>query len=103
VDHGHPTSYLAVTKGIPVLTADGREIGRVKRVLSVPVKNMFDGIVIRTPDGDRFVDAPEVDRLYEHAVLTTLTDEEAAALEAPGSSLGDRTRRATRRGWRRLR
>ena len=103
MDHGDPTSYMAVAKGTPVLTAEGREIGRVKRVLAVPVKNVFDGIVIGTPEGDRFVDAPEIDRLYERAVLTTLTDEEAAALEAPGSSVGARARRAARRTWRRVR
>jgi hypothetical protein len=103
VDHGDPTSYMAVAKGTPVLSTEGREFGRVKRVLAVPIKNVFDGIVISTPEGDRFVDAPEVDRLYERAVLTRLTDEEAAALAPPGSSIGGRARRAARRTWRRVR
>ncbi|HEY2638235.1 MAG TPA: hypothetical protein VGI54_12635, partial [Solirubrobacteraceae bacterium] len=79
-DYGEPTSYMAVPKGIPVLTADGDEIGTVRRVLQVQVKNIFDGIIVRTPAGDRFVDAPEVQRLYTRAVLTTLSAEEAAAL-----------------------
>jgi rRNA processing protein Gar1 len=102
VDYGDPTSYMAVAKGTPVYTAVGTEIGRVKKVLAVPVKNVFDGIIIRTREGDRFVDAPEIDRLYERAVLTTLTDEQARALEPPGSSVGEKARRVTRRGWRRI-
>ncbi len=102
-DLGSPTSYLALPKGIPVFTASGREIGRVKKVLSVPVKNVFDGIVIRTPEGDRFVDAPESGRLFEGGVATILTDEEAAALEAPGSDLQEKARRVGRRTLRRFR
>jgi hypothetical protein len=102
VEYGAPTSYLAVPKGIPVLRADGEEIGRVRRVLEVQVKNIFDGIIVRTPDGDRFVDAPEVDRIYERAVLTTLSPEEAAALPPPGSSLGQKAERSAKRTWRRL-
>lgn len=99
---GAPTSYLALPKGIPVFAASGREIGRVKKVLAVPIKNVFDGIVIRTPDGDRFVDAPESGRLFERGVATTLTDAEVAALEVPGSSAGEKARRAGRRTLRRL-
>ena len=96
-DFGEQTSYLAVPKGIPVFAASGKEIGRVKKVLSVPVKNVFDGIVIRTSGGDRFVDAPEVGRIYERALCTTLTDEQAATLAVPGSTTGEKARR----GWRR--
>jgi hypothetical protein len=103
MDYGQPTSYLAMAKGTPVLRADREEIGRVRRVLVVQAKNIFDGIVVRTPEGDRFVDAPEVDRLYERAVLTTLSAEAAAALPVPGSSLGRKAERAARRTWRRVR
>lgn len=101
-DFGEQTSYLAVPKGIPVYAASGKEIGRVKKVLSVPVKNVFDGIVIRTRDGDRFVDAPEVGRIYERALCTTLTDEEAATLAIPGSSASGKARRSWRRTLKRI-
>lgn len=102
MDYGHPTSYLALRRGTPVLTADGQEFGRVRRVLEVQVKNIFDGIVVRTPQGDRFLDAPEVDRIYERAVLTSLSAEEAAALPEPGGSLTARAERGVRRTWRRV-
>jgi hypothetical protein len=57
---GEPRSFFTIERGIPVLTSDGVEIGRVKRVLIVHAKNIFDGIVITGRDGDRFVDAPAV-------------------------------------------
>ena len=93
---------MALAKGTPVLRADGEEIGRVRRVLQVQVKNIFDGIVISTPAGDRFLDAPEVDRIYERAVLTTLSPEGAATLPVPGSSLARRAERGMRQTWRRV-
>jgi hypothetical protein len=101
-DYGHPTSYMAVQRGIPVLTADGEEFGRVRRVLQVQVKNIFDGIIVRTPQGDRFLDAPEVTRLYERAVITSLSAAEAAALPEPGGSLTGKAERGVKRTWRRV-
>jgi hypothetical protein len=101
-DLGHPTSYMAVAKGIPVLTVEGRKFGRVRKVLDVPVKNIFDGIIVVTEDGDRFLDAPEVDRLYERGVLTTLTDEQAAALPRPASPVSTKAQRVARRTWRKI-
>jgi len=102
MEHGHPTSYLAVSRGTPVYSTDGAEIGRVRRVLAVHEKHIFDGIVIRTAAGDRFLDAPEVDRLYERAVTTTLTEEEARALPEARSALTTRASHAAQRTWRRV-
>jgi hypothetical protein len=101
-DYGHPTSYMALQRGTPVLTADGEEFGRVRRVLQVQVKNIFDGVIVRTAQGDRFLDAPEVDRIYEGAVITSLTAAEAAALPEPGGSLAGKAERGVKRTWRRV-
>lgn len=86
MDRGHPISYRVLAKGTPVETADGEEIGRVKRVLEVRAKDVFDGVVIRTRDGDRFVDADEIDRLYENAMVLNLSAEAAALLPKPGDN-----------------
>jgi hypothetical protein len=82
-DQGYAISYLALERGVPVLTADGETIGTVKSVLHVKEKDIFDGIVVSTKDGERFVDAPEIQRIYERAVQTTHTAEEIAALPRP--------------------
>lgn len=102
MDYGHPTSYLALQRGTPVLTAEGEEFGRVRRVLQVQVKNIFDGIIVRTPQGDRFLDAPEVERIYERAVVSSLSAAEAAALPAPGGGLSGKAERGVKRTWRRM-
>ena len=63
-------------------------------------EHIFDGIVIDTPDGRRFVDAPEVARIFERAVVLTITADEAR--ELPEQAVGDGRRGcATRRTVRR--
>jgi hypothetical protein len=58
-------------------------VGRVKRVMAVPEKDIFDGLVISTASGARFVDAPETGAIYENAVLLKIDSEEASRLPDP--------------------
>ena len=44
---------------------------------------MFDGIVVQTGDGARFVDASDVDGIFERCVITSLSLEQAKALPPP--------------------
>lgn len=103
-DDGHAISYKALRRGTPVRAADGTEVGKVRRVLDNARENIFDGLVVETHDGMRFVDAPEVARIAELAVTLTISPEEVAALPPPRSLLKDRwdqaklVRRARRRG-----
>ena len=81
-DLGHPISYLVAKRGTPVFSSDGERLGRVIRVLAAPEANMFDGILFDTswgPGGRRFVDAPEVEALYERGVVLKI---EAAEVES---------------------
>jgi hypothetical protein len=89
-DHGPAISYKVLARGTPVLSADGAEVGRVRRVQDNVRENIFDGIVITTSAGDRFVDAPEVARIAERAVTLTITATEAAGLHAPRSQTAPR-------------
>lgn len=82
-DRGAPIAYTVLAEGTPVHTADGHEIGTVRAVRADEAKDIFDGIVVSTPAGDRFVDAPEVGDIYERLVLTSLTREQADALPEP--------------------
>jgi hypothetical protein len=104
-------SYQAVPVGVPVLTATGREIGTLEHVLQIPAEDLFDGLVVATADGLRFVDADQVQVITMTYVRSTLDDEAAAHLPAPdgtpvyhvdalqdtGQSLGDRLGRLFRR------
>jgi hypothetical protein len=108
-DDGHAISYKALKRGTPVRSADGTEVGRVRRVLDNARENIFDGIVIETREGQRFVDAPEVRRIAELAVTLTISAEEVRELPEPQSLMKQRwnhnslVRRTRRKGrdWRR--
>ncbi|HEX8075067.1 MAG TPA: hypothetical protein VF545_08800 [Thermoleophilaceae bacterium] len=84
MDRGAPISYLVLARGTRVESSDGVEVGAVRDVLQVPVKDVFDGIVVDTPNGRRFVDGPEVAELYENLVVLGIDAEAAARLPKPG-------------------
>ena len=83
METGEPISYLALAEGTPVYSRDKTPVGKVKRVLADEEHDVFDGIVVDTDDGDRFVDAEQVDRLYEQAAVLRLSSSEARSLPEP--------------------
>ena len=93
-DYGHAIGYKVLRRGTPVRTSDGVQIGTVRRVQDNAREHIFDGIVIDTPGGRRFVDAPEVSRIFERAVVLSITAEEAKELPEQGSALSARMRNA---------
>jgi hypothetical protein len=104
-DDGHQIGYKLIPRGVPVVSSDGVEVGTVQKVLDNAREHIFDGIIIATPDGRRFVDAPEVARITEKRV--TLTIDAAAAKELPEhrgmrGSLETRAKRSANRWKRRL-
>jgi hypothetical protein len=82
-ERGERIAYTALAKGTPVYTSDDVLLGHVKSVLIVRAKDIFDGVVVGTPSGARFVDAPEVGEIYENAVLLKIDAEEASRLPDP--------------------
>ena len=76
-------SYLAAVPGTPVLTSTGKEIGTLEHVLQVPEEDLFDGLVIATDWGLRFVDANQVELITVRHVRSRLDDTEAARLPPP--------------------
>ena len=112
MDLGDPISYLTLPEGTPVFAAGGARIGVVEHVLADANADVFDGLIVDRragPGGWRFVDAPQVDRIYERGVLLKLGEREAESLPEPsenpatvvaepedaeGTPLGDKLRRA---------
>ena len=82
-DHGAPIAYTALALGTPVFSSDGEQVGLSERVLADEGADIFDGIVMDSPDGDRFVDASDVEAVYERAVVLKLTAEQARSLPEP--------------------
>ena len=101
-DEGDPIGYQALVRGVRVVSSDGVEVGTVHRVLDNAREHIFDGIVIRTARGRRFVDAPEVARIAERRVTLTITAAEAAGLPEHRGALGTNLRRTGNRWRRRL-
>lgn len=115
-DLGQPSSYLSLQPSVPVFSCDGEKVGEVEHVLADPEADIFDGIVLDTsvlPGGHRFVDAPEVEEIFERGVLLKLDRATAERLPEPSgnpATLGlgpddvaqgdeDALRRKLRRAW----
>ena len=89
-ESGHPIAYTALQPGTPVQTSDGHQFATVGAVLVDEKVSVFDGIVVQTAEGTRFVDADLVGSIYTTHVRTTLSAEQAASLPLPdGSTLVD--------------
>ena len=88
-DLGEPSSYLTLGKGAEVYSSDGEKVGKVEHVLADPDSDIFDGIVLDTsvlPGGHRFVDAPEVEEIFDRGVLLRLDRQQAESLPEPGAN-----------------
>lgn len=106
----HPIAYTALQPGTSVQTSDGRPFATVQSVLVDETVAVFDGIVVQTAEGIRFVDADHVGAIYTTRVCTTLSEEQAAQLPLPdrstlidikpGRSMAERLGRMFRRGKR---
>ena len=76
-------SYQAAVPGSPVLTRSGKEIGTLEHVLEVPGPDLFDGIVVATDWGLRFIDADRVELITIRNIRCSLDDAEANRLPPP--------------------
>jgi hypothetical protein len=79
-DDGPAISYKLLKRGTPIHASDGALLGTTDRVLENEKEHIFDGIVMHTDAGERFVDAPEVGRITEQRVTLTIDAAEAAEL-----------------------
>src|SRR5918998_6886139 len=87
-DDGYAISYKVLERGTPVVDRDGGQIGTVREVLENQAEHIFDGLVLDTPGGQRFVDAPEVARIAQRRVTPTPDAAGAAALPEQDSAGG---------------
>jgi hypothetical protein len=74
-----PMSFMTLEEGTGVVDRFGQPVGEVKRVLLLPGGG-FDGLIVSTRVGRRFVDAPEVRRIAGGAVTLGIT---VADVECP--------------------
>jgi uncharacterized protein YrrD len=113
MDSGAPISWKVVEAGASVRSRDGEEVGKLTHVLGDPDADIFDGLVIRSRLAHRFVDASQVDSLYEDRVVLSLDADECERLPEPSEnppemsadpadtdpSAGEEVRRKLQRAW----
>jgi hypothetical protein len=87
MDEGSPISYMALAGGTAVLTSTGTEFGKVEHVLTVPELDVFDGIVVKTKHGPRFVDRDQITDITTTLVRCTFGDADVDALPKPKGAL----------------
>ena len=88
-DLGAPSSYLTLAEGTPVYSSDGEKLGEIEHVLADTDADIFDGIVLDTsvlPGGHRFVDADQVEEVFERGVLLKTDSQEAEKLPEPSEN-----------------
>ena len=102
-DDEHQIGYKALPRGVPVQTSDGVELGTVHRVLDNVREHIFDGIIVNTKQGRRFVDAPEVVRITASRVTLSIDSEAAKDLPEHRGFRGTLETHAKRTGrrWKR--
>lgn len=114
LEAGSPIAYEALAVDTPVHDRDGKTVGRVKQILADEEEDIFDGVVIDTEHGTRFIDAPDIAHISEHRVDLKLASPAIAAqpvhetsppmyeAQVPSGRLQDLWRRISlRRLWRR--
>ncbi|MGI9007177.1 MAG: hypothetical protein ACR2FU_13450 [Streptosporangiaceae bacterium] len=80
---GTPISYEAAARGTPVLSTSGAQIGTLEHVLEVSDLDIFEGIVIATQHGLRYIDADHLPEFTTTHIRSTLTDDQAGQLPPP--------------------
>ena len=80
-----PIAYEALTRGTRVLSTTGTEIGVVEHVLADSSLDLFDGLVVKTSEGLRFVTADQVGLITTTAVHSKVADADIPNLQQPHS------------------
>ena len=82
-EDAQPVSYQGATLGVPVLSSTGTRFGTLDKVLEIPSEDLFDGVIVATEHGRRFVDRDQISEITTTRVRCAITDAEAASLPAP--------------------
>jgi hypothetical protein len=81
-----PVSYQGVPHGVPVLSATGQEFGTLAKVLDIASEDVFDGIIVKTHHGERFVDRDQIAEITTEYIKVDLDDDAVAVLPPPSGT-----------------
>ncbi len=85
-DNAEPVSYEGVPLGVPVLSSTGRHFGTLEKVLEIPAEDLFDGVIVKTHDGRRFVDRDQIAEITKEYIKCELDDDATGHLPEPSGT-----------------
>jgi len=85
-DSAEPVSYTGVPLGVAMLSSSGQQFGTLEKVLQIPAEDLFDGVIVTTPQGSRFVDRDQIAEITTAYIRCDLDDAAIANLPAPSGS-----------------
>ena len=81
-----PVSYQGVPLDVPVLSSTGEKFGTLEKVLQIPSEDLFDGVIVHTEHGKRFVDRDQIDEITTQYIKCALDSAAVEALPKPDGS-----------------
>jgi uncharacterized protein YrrD len=88
-DLGQPSSYLELGEGTECYSSDGEKVGEIEHVLADQETDIFDGLVLDTsvlPGGHKFVEADQIEEIYERGVVLKIDRQAAERLPEPSAN-----------------
>ena len=85
-EDAQPVAYTGVPMGVPMLSSSGQQFGTLVKVLEIPSEDLFDGVIVATSNGHRFVDRDQIAQITTAYITCDLDDEAAAQLPEPAGS-----------------
>lgn len=82
-DGAEPVSYEGVPVGVPVLSSSGQQFGTLTKVLEIPSEDLFDGIIVKTHHGHRFVDRDQIAEITTEYIKCNVDDAATETLPEP--------------------
>jgi hypothetical protein len=85
-DEAQPVSYEGVPLGVPLLSSTGQQFGTLAKVLEIPSEDLFDGVIVNTDHGRRFVDRDQISEITTEYIKCDLDDLATTRLPEPSGS-----------------
>lgn len=85
-DTAQHVSYEGVPQGVPLLSSTGERFGTLAKVLEIPSEDLFDGVVVKTEHGHRFVDRDQIIEITTAYIKTNIDDAAASNLPEPSGA-----------------
>jgi hypothetical protein len=85
-EDAQPVSYEGAPLGVPMLTSTGSQFGTLEKVLEVPSEDLFDGVIVSTEHGRRFVDRDQIAEITTEYIRCTIDDAAVATLPEPSGT-----------------